>query len=123
MTHEATARVLGRPSVMRRQLIPQAAKGSRLRLGGLLAQAFDLARQAVDLVLLAHDDGVELVEQVFGEAGLDLEIGQPLFGAVLGAVLGEVFGGVGVFHGPIGREVAAGGISGDGRRRRVDNRT
>ena len=100
---------------MRRQLIPQAAKGTRLRLGGLLAQAFDLALQAVDLVLLAHDDGVELIEQVFGEAGLDLEIGQPLFGAV--------FGGVGVFHAPIGREVAAGGISCDGRRWRVDNRT
>ena len=104
---------------MRRQHIPQAAKGTRLRLGGLLAQAFDLALQAVDLVLLAHDDGVELVEQVFGEAGLDLEIGQPLLSEVFGAV----FGGVGVFHAPIGREVAAGGISCDGRWWRVDNRT
>ena len=104
---------------MRRQLISQAAKAARLRLGGLLAQAFDLALQAVDLVLLAHDDGVELIEQVFGEAGLDLEVGQPLFGALLGAVCG----GVGVFHAPIGREVAAGGISGVGRWWRVDNRT
>ena len=100
---------------MRRQLIPQAAEGARLRLGGLLAQAFDLALQAVDLVLLAHDDGVELIEQVFGEAGLDLEVGQALFG--------EVFGGVCVFHAPIGREVAARGISMLGRRQRVDNRT
>jgi hypothetical protein len=38
-------------------------------------------------------------------------------------VFGAVFGGVGVFHAPIGREVAAGGISCDGRRWRVDNRT
>ena len=104
---------------MRRQLISQAAKAARLRLGGLLAQAFDLALQAVDLVLLAHDDGVELIEQVFGEAGLDLEVGQPLFGALFGAV----FGRVRVFHAPIGREVAAGRISGDGGWRRVDNRT
>ena len=115
MTHEATARVLGRRSVMRRQLIPQAAKSSRLRLGGLLAQAFDLALQAIDLVLLAHDDGVELIEQVFGEAGLDLEFGQSLLSAV--------FGRVRVFHAPIGREVAAWGIPGDGRWWRVDNRT
>jgi len=100
---------------MRRQLISQAAKAACLWLGGLLAQAFDLAHQAVDLVLLAHDDGVELIEQVFGEAGLDLEVGQSLFGAV--------FGRVGVFHVRIGREVAAGRISGDGRWRRVDNRT
>jgi len=100
---------------MRRQLIPQAAKGACLRLGGLLAQAFDLALQAVDLVLLAHDDGVELIEQVFGEAGLDLEVGQSLFGAL--------FGRVRVFHAPIGREVAAGRIWGDGGWRRVDNRT
>ena len=104
---------------MRRQLIPQAAKGSRLRLGGSLAQALDLARKAVDLVLLAHDDGVELIEQVFGEAGLDLEVGQSLFGAVFGVV----FKGVRVFHAPIGREVAARGISCDGRWWRVDNRT
>ena len=102
-------------SVMRRQLIPQAAEGSRLRLSGLLTQAFDLALQAVELVLLAHDDGVELIEQVFGEAGLDLEIGQPLLGAV--------FEGVRVFHAPIGREVAAGRFSRDGGCWRVDNRT
>ena len=100
---------------MRRQLIPQAAERSRLGLGGLLAQAFDLALQTVDLVLLAHDDGVELIEQVFGEAGLDLEIGQP--------PLGAVFQGVRVFHAPIGREVAAGRMSGDGGWWRVDNRT
>ena len=100
---------------MRRQLIPQAAEGSRLRFGGLLAQAFDLAGQLVDLVLLAHDDGVELIEQVFGEAGLDLEVGQSLLGAV--------FEGVRVFHAPIGREVAAGCISGDGGWWPVDNRT
>lgn len=102
-------------SVMRRQLIPQAAKAAGLGLSGLLAQAFDFAGQAVDLVLLAHDDGVELVEQVFGVAGLDLEIGQPLLGAV--------FEGVGVFHVSIGREVVAGWIWDDGRWRGVDNRT
>jgi type IV secretory pathway VirJ component len=34
-----------------------------------------------------------------------------------------VFGRVRVFHAPIGREVAAGRISGDGGWRRVDNRT
>lgn len=78
---------------MRRQLIPQVARGAGpFRRGALLAQLQDLADQAVNLVLLAHDDLVEPVDRVFIEAGLDLQFGQALVG------------GVGVLHAPIGHE-------------------
>ena len=38
--------------------------------------------QAVDLGLLAHDNGVELLDGVLGEAGLDLQLGDALFQGV-----------------------------------------
>ena len=63
-------------SIMRRQLIPQIALPRRLRLRGLLAQVQHFADQRVDLGLLADDDVVEFVEQVFGKAGFDFECGQ-----------------------------------------------
>ena len=40
------------------------------------------ADQRVDLRLLANDDLVEFVEQVFGKAGFDLEFGQALGGVL-----------------------------------------
>ena len=43
------------------------------------------ADQRVDLGLLADDDLVEFVEQVFGKAGFDFEFGQAL-GGVLNVV-------------------------------------
>ena len=73
-------------SVMRRQLVTQAAESGRLRLGLLLAQGGQLAHQQVDLALLHHDGFVEVVEQVFGEAGLDLQVGETLLGAKLGRI-------------------------------------
>ena len=36
------------------------------------------------MLLLAHDDGVELVQQVFLKTDLDLQIGQALVGDVVG---------------------------------------
>jgi hypothetical protein len=77
---------------MRRQVIPQTARrGDTAIRRRLLLQIGDLADQGVDLLLLAHDDAVEFVEQVFGEAGLDLELGQALVCAV-------------GFHGAIGQD-------------------
>ena len=62
---------------MRRQFVAQVLRLAHT--GGGLAQVADLAQQAVDLLLLAQDDFIQLINQVFGEAGLDLQIGQPLF--------------------------------------------
>ena len=40
----------------------------------------DFAQQGVDLLLLSDDDLIQLIQQVFTEARLDLQIGQALFG-------------------------------------------
>ena len=61
---------------MRRQFVAS--------LGHLLTQCRDLASQGVDLVLLAGDDLIELVEQVFAEGSLDLQIDQALLGVWVG---------------------------------------
>ena len=58
-------------SVVRRQLVTQAAKPTRVAVGRLLAQLADLADQRLDLLLLLKNCLVELFHQVFGEAGLD----------------------------------------------------
>ena len=50
----------------------------------LLAQLAHFAQQEVNVLLLAHDDGVELVQQVFLKTDLDLQIGQALVGDVVG---------------------------------------
>ena len=63
---------------MRRQLIPQAAEGARLGLGGLLAQAFDLALQAVDLVLLAHGMGLQAWRSVRSDTQLGIVLNPEL---------------------------------------------
>lgn len=63
---------------MRRQLVAQAAERRRA-LGRLLAQVGHVALQAVDLLLLAHNDLVQLFQQVVGETGLDLQVEQPAF--------------------------------------------
>jgi hypothetical protein len=61
-------------SVMRRQLIPQTAgTGSRFR--PLLTQLHQRLYQLVDLLLLAHDDLIELVDQVFLKAEFDFQLG------------------------------------------------
>ena len=48
----------------------------------LLAQLHHFARQLVDLLLLAVDRQVQLVEQVFAVAGLDFQFGQALVDVV-----------------------------------------
>ena len=82
---------------MRRQLIPQIALPRRLGVDGLLAQVQHFADERIDLGLLADDDLVEFVEQVFGEAGFDLEFGQAL-GGVLKCVGQRLRGAWGLGH-------------------------
>jgi hypothetical protein len=84
---------------VRRQVVAQVALcpavAFALPIGHLLAQPGHLADQLVDLVLLADDDLVELVEQVFGVGGFDLKVCQALVTDV------------GVLHAPIGHEKSA----------------
>lgn len=63
---------------MRRQVIPQAAYVAWQAIICRLAQFSHLADQQINLLLLANDDLVELLQQVFGETGLDLQLGQAL---------------------------------------------
>ena len=82
---------------MRRQVVAGPAERAATGFGHLLAQPLDFTQQCVDLLLLADDDLIELVEQVFVEAGLDLQLGQAVVGGVVG------FGRI---HAPIGHELA-----------------
>lgn len=65
-------------SVVRRYLVAQAAEGGAA-LGRLLAQVGHFAHQPVYLLLLAHDDLVELFQHVVRKAGLDLQLQQAAF--------------------------------------------
>ena len=67
---------------MRRQFVPQVAARANAAVGGGLSQVRNFANQLVDLLLMTHDDLVQLVKQILLEAGLDLEIGQALPGVV-----------------------------------------
>jgi len=71
---------------VRRQLVARVARacGTGTGIGALLPQQRDLANQSVDLFLLPVDRQVQLVQQVFGEARLDLEFGQPALGVLQG---------------------------------------
>ena len=66
---------------MRRQFFTQVAHRAGAPVRDLLPELADLASQGVDLLLLAKDDLVQLIQQVFAEAGLDLQLGQALFGS------------------------------------------
>ena len=77
---------------MRWQVVAQIARHANALAWGGLSKVADLSNQRVDLLLLADDDLVQLIQQVFGEAGFDLKINQALFGVV------------GVFHACIGHE-------------------
>mgnify|MGYP006982268869 FL=1 len=62
---------------MGRQFVAGILHGSvpaRSGAVGLFLELGDLLRQSVDLLLLAKNRQVELIEQVFGVAGLDLEL-------------------------------------------------
>jgi hypothetical protein len=61
---------------MGRQLIAQAGETARSAIGCLLTQLAHFANERINLLLLLKDGLVELLHQVFGEAGLDLKVHQ-----------------------------------------------
>lgn len=71
---------------MGREFVGGAAVSVGVAVRHLLANLPNLAHQQVNVLLLADDDLVELIQQVFGETGLDFQIGESLLG------------GLGVFH-------------------------
>ena len=66
---------------MRRHVVTKATRGANDCLSVWLPQRSDFSNQAVNLLLLADDDCVQLLKQVFGKAGLDFQIGQALVAA------------------------------------------
>ncbi len=67
-----------RRSIVRGKLVSQIARAVGAGLGRLLAQLDDFVREPVDELLLLVDGQVQLVQQVFGEAGLDFQCFKPL---------------------------------------------
>ena len=67
---------------MGRHFFAQVARHADFPVSGRLSKVTYLENQNVDLLLLADDDLVQLIQQIFGEAGLDLEIGQALVDVV-----------------------------------------
>ena len=63
---------------MRGQVVASTPGVDGTGIMGRLAQLADVANQQVNLLLLADDDLVELLQQVFAKAGLDFQIGQAL---------------------------------------------
>lgn len=97
---------------MRRPFVARWMVANGGGVGPLLAQALHLENQGIDLALLADDHLVQLLDQVFGKAGLDFQLGQ----AVLVAI--------NRVHGPIRPEPAvqaatAATSAGDDQRNRV----
>lgn len=65
---------------MRRNFVAQVAYLSApTRFGKSVAHLTQLLYQRVDLLLLAIHLRVELIEQVFGEARLDLQVDEAVF--------------------------------------------
>lgn len=69
---------------MRRKVVAQVARGTQAAIGAGLAQFGDGCDELVNLRLLPHDDFVELVDQVFGVAGFDFQLGQAVVGVLFG---------------------------------------
>ena len=96
---------------MRRHVVTQAARRISAVAGHRLPQCGDLANQQIDLLLLANHNRVELFEQVFGKAGLDLQRVEALLNTLqcmrrfIEWRLSDVFWGGVVFHAPIGPEL------------------
>jgi hypothetical protein len=63
-------------SVVRWQLVAQAGEPARATVWRLLAQLTDFTNERINLLLLLKNGLVELLHQVFGEAGLDLKVHQ-----------------------------------------------
>ena len=83
---------------MRWQFVAEAARGTNVFVSVWLPERSDLSNQAVDLLLLSNYHCVQLLQQVFGKAGLDFQIGQALIN--IACVLRVVQ----VFHARIGPE-------------------
>lgn len=64
---------------MRRQVITQAAPSVQCAFWRWLPKLGHLAQQQVNLLLLARNDLVQMLNQVFGVGGLDFKIRQALF--------------------------------------------
>ena len=69
---------------MWRQVVAQIPRRAQPAIGARLAQFGDRLDQLVDLLLLPHDDFVELVNLVFGVAGFDFQLGQAVVGVLCG---------------------------------------
>jgi hypothetical protein len=63
-------------SIVRGELIAQTREPARAAIGRLLAQLAHLSNEGVNLLLLLKNGLVELLHQVFGEAGLDFKVHQ-----------------------------------------------
>ena len=65
---------------MGRDFVAQIAHFSAAtRFGQTVSHLAQLLDQRVNLLLLAVDLRIELVEQIFGEAGLDFQVDQAVF--------------------------------------------
>ena len=69
---------------MRRQVVAQIPRCAHSAIGAGLAQFSDRLDQHVNLLLLTHNDFVELVNLVFGVAGFDFQLGQAVVGVLCG---------------------------------------
>ena len=67
-----------RRSIVRGKLVSQIARAVGAGLGRLLAQLDDFVREPVDELLLLVNGQVQLIQQVFCEAGLDFQCFKPL---------------------------------------------
>ena len=67
-----------RRSIVRGKLVSQVARAVGAGLGRLLAQLDDFVREPVDELLLLVNGQVQLIQQVFCEAGLDFQCFKPL---------------------------------------------
>lgn len=95
---------------MWRHVVAQAALRICVVVRRWLAKFSDFADQQINLLLLANHDLVELLEKVFAKAGFDFQLIQAMLNKlqiIVVAAGSGVFGGVGVFHAPIGHELAA----------------
>ena len=67
---------------MWRHVVAQAARCACPAIRGGLPELNDCSNQIINLFLLAHDDAVKLLQQVFGVGGFDFQISQALINVV-----------------------------------------
>lgn len=69
-------------SIVRWQFVCRLTRRCGACIWRMLAQLAHVALQEGNFLLLAHDDLVELVQQIFVEAGLDFQISESLLNGV-----------------------------------------